>query len=104
MGAALLVALTNGCATHASVGRPPSPAEIALINADAAAHGLLRVEPLVPVGLCAGGGCSAEQMVSAANAAGVIAPVRVVASDDDTLTFTNAGGVPMTAPLAAMGA
>jgi hypothetical protein len=103
LGMALLVGLTTGCAVHESLARPPSPGEVVRINAEAAEHGPLRVEPIVSVGSCAGGGCSAQQMASAASAAGVIEPVRVVASDRDTMTFTNAGGAPMAAPLVAIG-
>ncbi len=42
-------------------------------------------------------------MIGAAIAPVVIEPVRVVASDGDTITCANAGGVTMAAPLAAIG-
>jgi hypothetical protein len=102
LGAALAAALTSGCATHESLGRPPSPADLALVNA-AAAGRTLRVEPIVPivqVGSCAAGGCTAADTVRASQAVGVVDPVRVLASDGEHVTFGDAGGLPRTVPLA----
>jgi hypothetical protein len=93
--------LASGCGTYETVGRPPTVAEIARINAIAARGRGMKVD-YDDAGPCAGGSCVGGSGKADAAARGelVIRPVSVASCDDRQITFNTAAGATRTIPTA----
>jgi hypothetical protein len=101
--ATCLALLASGCVAHESVGRPPSPGEVARINEAAAGRGRgLRVEYVDPLSPCGGGSCGAAEARTAARGELVIHPRSIAFCDDRQITFNTASGATQTIPTAAI--
>ncbi len=73
--------LMPSCATHESVGRPPSAAEVAHINGLAAESGSMRIEYVKPFPPCGDGGCVLP-----------VSPVRIEYADNQQVAFLTSYG------------